>query len=585
MDEKKKSSEKQPEEVRGACETISSEGPASCRSLILQGLIEFQRGRPDEAEASLRKALLIDPDSVDANYGYGTILMVRQKHREALAMMQRVVALAPEHGKAHHAIGRMLKDTGDLAGGLDALEKSLKINPHDIDVLTDRGNTLKDMGRLPEATLCHERALGLSPGNHLVMNNLAVVRFLNYELEGAVALYESALAVRPDFPEALSNLATVRRLQGDFEGAISCCLKALSLQPDYPEALNNLGNALKDARRLEEAAAVYERAVALRPDDADFHLNLAMAMLGLGRFEKGWKEYGWRWKTRHLSSIRKAFEKPEWEGEPGEGRVILLHAEQGFGDTLQFCRYAPMVKERGFRVMMLVERPLARLLQSLCGVEKVICEGAPLPEFDLHWPMMSLPFALGTTVETIPAEIPYLRADPADVEKWRERLGTLPEADLRVGLVWAGSSRSRSPDLIAADRARSIGPEKFATLGGVRGVRFFSLQKDGAKAPDGFDIIDWMEHCKDFGDTAAFITNLDLVIGVDSAVAHLAGALGKPFWLLNRFNSCWRWLIDREDSPWYPGVLRVFNQKRMGDWDEVFARVRSALCLEAGADP
>ncbi|MDR3569057.1 MAG: tetratricopeptide repeat protein [Syntrophobacteraceae bacterium] len=572
------------EKVRKACAALSPDDPASSRALTLQGLLEFQMGHEEEAQATMERAVRLKPDSVDAAYGLATLHLARKRYGQALAMMRRVIALKPDHGKAYHGIARILKDRGDPAGALDALKEALKINPQDIDVLTDLGNTLKELNRLPEASLCHEQALRLAPENHKVLNNLGVVRFLGYDPEGAETFYRAALAVRPDFPEALSNLATIRRLQGDLDTSISCCQKALALRPDYPEAFNNLGNALKDGGRPGDAVAAYEKAVGLKPEDGDFHMNLGMALLGLGRFEKGWREYRWRWKSPQLSRSFPAFEKPEWEGEPGDGRVILVHAEQGFGDTLQFCRYAPLIRERGFHVIMRVQRPLARLIESLRGVEKVISEDAPPTDFDLHCPMMSLPFALRTTLETIPAELPYLSADPADVQMWRDRLGALPGGELRVGLVWAGSSRSRSPDLIATDRARSLSPEKLASLLGVEGVRFFSLQKDGARAPDDFHLADWMERCKDFADTAALIMNLDLVIGVDTAVAHLAGALGRPFWLLNRFTSCWRWLAGRNDSPWYPGALRIFRQKQRGDWDEVISRVRKALAEKASQE-
>lgn len=556
---------------------LSHDDGARQRALVWQGLIEFQMGREEEAEASIEKAFLLNPDSVEAAYGYGAILMVREKYDKGLAVMRRVVALEPDHAKAYHAIGRALGNRRDHAGAIDAFGKSLKINPQNLDVLTDMGNMFKDMGRLAEAALFHEKALSLKPDSHTVMNNLGVVRFLSCDLDGAETLYKAALSIHPDLPEALINLASVLEHKGDLETAISYCQKALALRPDYPEAFNNLGNALKDARRLDEAVAAYEQALRLRPEEADFHMNLAMALLSLGRFDEGWREYKWRWQSRQLRGAARDLGKPEWEGEAGEGRVILIHAEQGFGDTLQFCRYALAVRERGLRVIMLVQRPLARLIRSLDGVEKVLTDGDEVPDFDLHCPMMSLPFALRTTVDTIPAAIPYLRPEPADVNGWRDRMAELPQGDLRVGLVWAGKSRSRSPDLVATNRERSLTPESFAPLLGMGGVQFFSLQKDGARAPEALHLIDWMENCNDFADTAALIMNLDLVIGVDTAVVHLAGALGKPFWMLNRFNSCWRWLANRDDSPWYPGLLRLFPQKQMGNWEEVFARVRSAL--------
>ena len=211
------------------------------------------------------------------------------------------------------------------------------------------------------------------------------------------------------------------------------------------------------------------------------------------------------------------------------------------------------------------------------GVEKVVISGDALAHFDLHCPMMSLPSAFHTTVETIPAKIPYLSPDPADVARWRDRVAALADDSLKVGLVWAGALRATSPDLIATDQKRSVTPEILAPLMHVPGVRFFSLQKGGTRCPDAFHLIDWMADCHDFADTAALIMNMDLVIGVDTAVAHLAGALGKPVWLLNRFNSCWRWLVERDDSPWYPGTLRLFWQKKMGDWNDVVMRVRDAL--------
>jgi Flp pilus assembly protein TadD len=577
LNEMQKSLREQLEQARKTCADLLRENPTDLSALVGQGLVKFQMGRTEEAEAWMETALMLAPESVDVTYGYGTIRMSQRKYALALPLMQRVIALKPNHAKAHHCIAIALMETGDLVGALAAFVKSLKINQLDSDVFNDMGNLLKDMGRLSEAAVCYEQALLLKPDNHLAMNNLGVVRFLQNDLDSAETLHKSALAVQSDYPEALSNLATVRRLKGDVNGAISFCQKALALRQDYPEALNNLGNALRDARRLDEAVVTYENAVRLRPEDADFHLNLSMAMLALGRFEEGWREYKWRWKSRQLSPALQAFSKPEWQGEAGEGRVLLIHSEQGFGDTLQFCRYAPMARERGFHVVMRVQRPVARLLQSLNGVEKVVADGDALPSFDLHCPMMSLPFALRTTVETIPAELPYLSPNPADVNRWGRRMAALADGALRVGLVWAGSLRTRSPDLIATDRDRSVAPETIASLMEVQGVRFFSLQKDGSRAPYSFHVIDWMADCHDFADTAALIMNLDLVIGVDTAAVHLAGALDKPFWLLNRFNSCWRWLVERDDSPWYPGTLRLFGQKELGNWDEVVARVRDAL--------
>jgi Flp pilus assembly protein TadD len=582
VDEKRKSREEELERAHKACADRLRENPGDVRTLCVLGFVEFQLGRAKEAEARLEKAYSLAPESSEIAYNYGLMLMSLNKFADALPIMQRVIALRPDHCKAYHCIGKALKESGDLEGALASLNKSLEFNPLDPDVLNDRGNALNDMGRLPEAAVCYKQALDIRPDDHLIMNNLGVVRFLQNDLDGAEALHRRAMAIEPEYPEALSNLSIIRRLRGDLDGAIRFCQKALALRSQYPEALNNLGNSLKDAGRLEEAVAAYNGALRLIPENPEFHHNLAIALLALGRFEEGWREYEWRWKSKQLSHVIQRFAQPEWRGEAGAGRTLLILAEQGFGDTLQFCRYAPLAKERGFHVVIGVPPALKRLIESLDGVERVVTGGDVPVRFDVHCSMMSLPFIFRTTVETIPAGLPYLRADPADVAAWRERVATVADGFLKVGLVWAGSLRVNSPDLIATDRKRSITPEVLLPLMDVPGVRFFSLQKTGASAPEFFHVIDWMADCNDFADTAALLMNMDLVIGVDTAVTHLAGALGKPFWLLNRFNSCWRWLVEREDSPWYPGTLRLFRQKKMGDWDEVVMRVRDALAEMGG---
>ncbi len=580
MDKTETNRKEQLEEAQKICADGLRENPADLHCLCLLAFIDLQLGQTKEAEAWMEKALILAPESSEIVYSYGLMLMAQKKFAVALPLMQRVIALKPDHAKAYHCIGVSLKEAGNLADALAAFNRSLQINPQDADVLNDKGIALNDMGRPDEAAACYEQALVLKPDDHRVINNLGVVRFLQNDPDTAATLHQRSLAIQPDYPEALSNLSVIRRLKSDLDGAILHCQKALALRPDYPDALNNLGNALKDARRLEKAVAAYQGAVRLKPDDAEFHHNLSMALLALGRFDEGWREYEWRWKCKQLRSAFQAFAQHAWQGEAGEGRTLLIHAEQGFGDTLQFCRYAPLVKERGFRVVMAVPPPLKRLIQSLDGVETVVTAGDVLPHFDLHCSMMSMPYVFHTTVETIPAKLPYLSPDPMDMAMWRDRVAALADDTLKVGLVWAGGLRAHSPDLIATDQNRSIAPEILAPLMDVPGVQFFSLQKAGAQAPDTFPLIDWMADCHDFADTAALIMNLDLVITVDTAVVHLTGALGKPVWLLNRFNSCWRWFVERDDSPWYAGTLRLFCQKKMGDWDEVVRRVREALAAE-----
>jgi hypothetical protein len=343
-----------------------------------------------------------------------------------------------------------------------------------------------------------------------------------------------------------------------------------------------LGAALHDIRRTGEAEASYREALRLKQDFADAHVNLGYALLLAGRYEEGWREHEWRWRGRHLRAGARGFTAPLWCGDPIGTRTLLLHSEQGLGDTLQFCRYAALI-EPGARVVLEVPPPLTRLMASLPGDALIVAHGEPLPAFDLHCPLLSLPLAFGTTLEKIPAGVPYLAADLGAAAEWRRWLAALP--GLRVGLVWAGGARRESPDLAAVDARRSMSLATMAPLGEIDGVSFVSLQKgppalQATSPPTGLSLVDPTSHLEDFADTAALVDGLDLVISVDTSVAHLAGAMGKPVWLLNRFDTCWRWLQDRDDSPWYP-TLRQFRQREPGDWKAVMLAVRAALEVEA----
>jgi tetratricopeptide (TPR) repeat protein len=359
---------------------------------------------------------------------------------------------------------------------------------------------------------------------------------------------------------------------GRFAEAERLFRTALQASPHHIGALNNLGGVLFDLGRPGEAIASLRAAIRQAPNHADAHVNLASSLLLAGQFAEGWAEYEWRWQQPQNKPLMVRFRKPMWGGEDIADGVLLLHAEQGLGDTLQFCRYVPGVAAQR-RVILEVQPLLVTLLADLPGVERIVARGDALPPFDVHCPLLSLPRLLGTDLETIPRKTPYLRADPERVASWHRRMGALE--GLRVGLVWAGNQA------LAADRRRSIALEHFAALAGMPGISFVSLQKGPAaeqtkSPPPGLVLHDWTPELNDFAETAALIEALDLVIGVDTAVMHLAGALGRPVWLLNRFDRCWRWLLDREDSPWYP-LLRQFRQAEPGDWSGVFARVQIAL--------
>ena len=512
--------------------------PAYPEALNNLGVSLRELARPDEALACYISALALRPDYADAHNNMGTALRDQDRPLDAIASYRAALRLVPDYAEAHYNLGTTLMEQFRQDEAAASLDRALQLREDFPEAQHNLGNVLREQGRLIEAEACCRRAL----------------------------------ALRPDLAEAHNNLGIVLRDQDRANEALACFATAIRLKPTLAEAHNNVGTALRHAGSPAEAVASFNRALALRPDFAEAHSNLGMALLALGRFEAGWTHYEWRWKTAHLSAAGRGFTQPQWRGEPACGRTLLIHAEQGFGDTLQFCRYAILAASRGLRVILEVPRPLLRLLNSLDGVAQLVARGEPLPAFDLHCPMLSLPSALGTTVGTIPDAPGYLRADPDDATRWADRLDAMPARGLRVGLSWAGNPRRHSPALAAVDRRRSLPFERLAPILALPGLQLFSLQKDGPPAALDAPLTDHMGEMADFADTAALVAQLDLVISVDTAVAHLAGALGTPVWVLDRFDSCWRWLTDRSDSPWYPS-MRLYRQATAGDWDQVLADV------------
>jgi len=368
----------------------------------------------------------------------------------------------------------------------------------------------------------------------------------------------------PTLAFAHNNLGAVFFQLGRHSDAVTSYKTALSLHPAGAEIHRNLGNSLTALGLFREAEDCYRQAIALKQDDALAHFCLGQTLLRSARYTEGWPELEWR---RFLMVGRPELTQPLWQGEAICGQTLLLYAEQGLGDTIQFSRYVRQLSP-GIRCILEAPQPLARLLAKLGGIEQIVIRGDDLPHFDFQLPLLSLPYLLGTTETTIPAQTPYLFADPDRGASWRLRLEGVNKLR-KIGLCWAGNRQ------YALGRARDIPPEKFQTLNGVSGISFVSLQKEAELVPD-IVACNWTDELTDFDDTAALVGELDLVITVDTAVAHLAGALGKPVWLLNRYNTCWRWLLNRSDSPWYP-TLRQFRQRAPGDWDGVLSDVRSAL--------
>ncbi len=486
--------------------------------------------------------------------------------RRTASRRQRGAGDDGQRAEEAFAAGLRHHQAGDLSRAITCYREALAVQPDASAVHVNLGSALRDLGQA-EAAIVHLRiALRLTPQLVQVHNNLGIALRQQERLDEAVSCFRAALKLKPDYLEARINLGTALKEQGSLDEAVACFRTALASSQTLAVLHYNLGNTLKAQRRLAEAAACLRRAIELSPGHVESHYNLGRVLLAQGDMAAGWEEYEWRWRTPHMIPARRSFAQPQWRGEAAEGRTLLIHAEQGFGDTLQFCRYAPLAAARGLRVVLQVPKPLIRLLRSLPEVD-VIETGELPPPIDLHCPMLSLPLAFGTTLATIPAA-PHLRPDAAQATAWRARLeasGSRP----RVGLAWAGSATMQLDD------RRSLTPGHLAPLLAIAGVEFISLQKDRVAAADA-PLAGFMDEMQDFADTAALIDNLDLVISVDSAVAHLAGALGKPVWLLDRFDPCWRWLAGRLDSPWYP-LLRIYRQPRPGDWGAVLAEAAADL--------
>jgi Flp pilus assembly protein TadD len=426
-----------------------------------------------------------------------------------------------------------------------------------------------------EAAEHYEHALSLAPRFPEARNNLGVVRQELDKIDAAEACFRQALALDPGYTEAHNNLGNALQDQGRLTEAEAAYRRALHLRPNYVDALHHLGNALGAQGRATEAIECYEHVLLLEPDHAKVRLCQAMAWLQMGDYARGWAEYEWRLSCKGQSIP--AMDLPAWTGEPLDGRPILVIAEQGLGDTLQFIRYAALIERRGGLVTVACCKPLERILASCPGVQRVVSDKAILSEFACYTPLLSLPRIFGTSIETVPAEIPYLAPPEELTTRWRDELGST--AELKIGVVWQGN-----PDH-SKDRERSFRLAQLEPLSRVPGVRLFSLQKGFGseqvdEIDDRFPVTALGSHLDDLVDTAAVLKHLDLLVCPDTSLAHLGGALGITVWLALPFACDWRWLRERGDSPWYP-TMRLFRQRRWGDWTDVFARVAQELAIRS----
>ncbi len=571
------------------------------------GLEHHQAGRLPQAEQAYRLALQLDAANPDALHLLGVIAAQVGKNEIAVDLFDRALAVKPDFAEALSNRGNALQELKRYEEALASYEKALSIKAGIAEALSNRGNALTALKRYDEALASYDRALLIKLDYPEALHNrgialIALKRYddalANYDqalaikpefaealcsrgnvlqelrqLDAAVASYDRAIAIRPGYAEAYSNRGNALLKRMHAQAALASHDRAIAIKPDYAEGHSNRGYALEELGQLDAAMASYDRAIALKPAFAEACSNKAFLLLLRGDFERGWALNEWRWKREEVSGSARDFPRPLWLGrESLAGKTILLHSEQGFGDTIQFCRYARLVADLGARVILEAPRPLMHLLEGLAGVAELVAAGSPLPAFDFHCPLLSLPLAFNTNLGTIPASQRYLGAEAERLAEWRERLGE--QTKPRIGLVWSGRPEHKhdhNRSIALADLIRYLPPH----------YQYVSLQKevrdaDRPSLASRPDILHFGDALRDFADSAALCELMRLVISVDTSVAHLAGALGKPVWLLLPSRPDWRWLLDRADSPWYPSA-RLFRKETIGSWDGVLARVETEL--------
>src|SRR5712671_2977116 len=539
----------------------------SNRGNVLQELRQLEA-----AVASYDKAIAVKPDYAEAHNNRGNALQGLRQLEAAVASFDRAIAVKPDYAEAHYNRGTVLQELKQLEAAVASYDKAIVIRPDDADVHTNRGNALQELKRLEAAVASYDNALAIKPDYAEAYSNRGNALQKLKQLDAAVASYDKAVAIKPDFAEAYSNRGVAMQDLKQLEAAIASFDKAVALKPDYAEAYSNRGVALQQHNQIDAALASYDKAVAINPDYAQAYLNKGMALLLKGNIEQGFELYEWRWKIEESRKDHRNFMQPLWLGQEAlQNKTILLYSEQGLGDTIQFCRYTKLVADRGANVVLEVPKPLLGLLQGLAGVSEVVEMGLPLPAFDFHCPLLSLPLAYKTTLDTIPNPVAYLQSSRDKFEFWAQKLGE--KTTTRVGLVWSGSTSNKHYHDRSLDLELLLPhlPGKYD---------YICLQKELRevdRVPLRSSTIRFFgDELYDFTDTAALCDLMDVVISIDTSVAHLSGALGKATWVLLPYPPDWRWLLDRDDSPWYPSV-RLYRQNSEMTWNSVFESVKGDL--------
>jgi tetratricopeptide (TPR) repeat protein len=543
--------------------------------LLLMAARYYESGQFELAQQLCQQALQIHPGHVDAVHMQGLLALASGQFELARDCLRQVVRTQPSLAEAHNNLGTVLLQMGDPNAAVAAYQEALRLKPDYVQAYCNLGIALLRQDKAREALGYLEQAVRRAPQFADALNNLGMALRQLGRSDEAIAVHERALFLRPDFAEFHNNLGLALKASERHEEALVHFRRAIELRPDYAEPHVDVALAYQMRGQVQEALATFDEALRIRPDFGKAHLAKACLLLGLGDFSSGWKEYEWRFRCEEFSGAA-LLEQPAWDGSPLEGRTILLRAEQGLGDTLQFVRYASVLHERGGRVIVAGQAPLLSLLQTCPGVAEVYAKEDDFPPHDVYAYLMSLPRLLGADFASIPANVPYLSADHERVARWRKELKAYQ--GYKVGICWQGNAEHKQ------DRLRSVPLAQFAPLAEVPGTVLFSIQVGEGRQQlterrGDFAVIDLGQHFDptSFADAAAVIKNLNLVITADTAIAHLAGALGARVWLALPAWPDWRWLLEREASPWYP-TMRLFRQKELGRWGNVFDRMATEVC-------
>jgi len=558
--------------------------PQALAACFAQAVQAQQQGDRARAEANYRQILSVVPDHLDTAHNLAILLGDQQRHGEALALWQTVLAASPRSSDARIEAALARIRMGDAAGAKADLLQAVALQPQDDDTWRRIASGFVLLREFPDAVDAYTAALNCNPQEP--RNYTAFASLCSHLGEYGVAreLAESATRLAPDLLWAWVELGNAQMKEGNLEAAGTSFQQAIRVAPRDPVGYCNLAITQMERMELAAARSTLDQALALDPEHPLARWNRALVLLTLGHLREGWPDYEYR-RQSNIQGVIYRPSTPQWRGEPIAGQRILLLCEQGLGDSLQFIRYARLLKERGAWVAVRIQAPLKALFQELPEIDLVIDESEAVPDTDWHCHLLSLPLAFNSGLEDLPDRVPYLAAPATCRPRWAERVSRL--AGLKVGLVWAGGKREHMADAVLLDARRSLALEQLLPLAAIPGVSFVSLQKDeasGQVAPlaGQWPIQDWSADLTSFAETAALVEQLDLVISVDTAVAHLAGALGKPVWLLNRWDTDWRWLLARDDSPWYP-TLRQFRQTSPGDWAPVIAALTAALAQWSGS--